>query len=198
MSDMYEEYRVEQEHKAQRAEIPIELRKRIRAMSDEEIKKEYDRISYGIKCWLEDSLFGKGSIMNFPKLSNEETIYFFTGSTKWGKFYFLNKEVKRNPEGLIKCKGKMVPIKTLYEESCIEVLIVEEYYKRFLKRKFEDKIKLYYERYRVLRDYVQRRIDSGMKRIIIPAYLAKSVSEEAIIEIERLGELNGVEIEIQE
>lgn len=50
---------------------------------------------------------------------------------------------------------------------------------------------------RILINYVQREINSGKKKIIIPVYLAQNISEEAIIEIRRLCRLNGVVIEIE-
>jgi len=46
-------------------------------------------------------------------------------------------------------------------------------------------------------DFVQRQIDSGATRIVLPGHLVANASEEVLEEIRRLCKLNGVSVEIR-
>jgi len=50
---------------------------------------------------------------------------------------------------------------------------------------------------RELIDWVQRQINTGARRIVVPGHLLTNASEEIIEEVRRLCQLNGVSIEVR-
>ncbi len=50
---------------------------------------------------------------------------------------------------------------------------------------------------RELIDWVQRQINTGTRRIVVPGHLLTNASEEVIEEVRRLCRLNGVSVEVR-